>query len=75
MKAFVDAREDRRSTSGYCTMVWDNLVTWRSKKQTFMERRGAKAEFKVLLKAFVSNFGWRDSWKTLESLGYPQWNS
>ncbi|XP_050890945.1 uncharacterized mitochondrial protein AtMg00240-like [Lathyrus oleraceus] len=23
---------DRRSTSGYCTYVWGNLVTWRSKK-------------------------------------------
>ena len=24
---------DRRSTSGYCSFVWGNLVTWRSKKQ------------------------------------------
>ena len=23
---------DRRSTSGYCSYVWGNLVTWRSKK-------------------------------------------
>ena len=23
---------DRRSTTGYCTYVWGNLVTWRSKK-------------------------------------------
>lgn len=23
---------DRKSTSGYCTYVWGNLVTWRSKK-------------------------------------------
>ncbi|KAA0056081.1 Cysteine-rich RLK (receptor-like protein kinase) 8 [Cucumis melo var. makuwa] len=23
---------DRKSTSGYCTFVWNNLVTWRSKK-------------------------------------------
>ncbi|KAE8728528.1 Kinase family protein with ARM repeat domain isoform 2 [Hibiscus syriacus] len=29
------AREltERRSTSGYCSFVWENLVTWRSKKQ------------------------------------------
>lgn len=28
------AREsiERRSTSGYCSFVWGNLVTWRSKK-------------------------------------------
>ena len=24
---------DRRSTSGYCSYVWGNLVTWKSKKQ------------------------------------------
>ena len=23
---------DRRSTSGYCSFVWGNLVTWRSKE-------------------------------------------
>ena len=28
----VGSVEDRRSTSGYCTFVWGNLVTWRSKK-------------------------------------------
>ena len=25
--------EDSKSTSGYCTKLWGNLVTWRSKKQ------------------------------------------
>ncbi|KAA0068106.1 putative mitochondrial protein [Cucumis melo var. makuwa] len=25
---------DRKSTSGYCTFVWGNLVTWRSKKKS-----------------------------------------
>ena len=24
---------DRRSSTGYCSLVWGNLVTWRSKKQ------------------------------------------
>ena len=24
---------DRRSTTGYCSYVWGNLVTWRSKKE------------------------------------------
>ena len=37
--------QDRRSTSGYCTYVWGNLVTWRSKKQSVVSRSSAEAEF------------------------------
>ncbi|XP_039004039.1 uncharacterized mitochondrial protein AtMg00810-like [Hibiscus syriacus] len=29
---WAGAINDRRSTSGYCSYVWGNLVTWRSKK-------------------------------------------
>ena len=29
---------DRKSTSSYCTFVWDNLVTWRSKKQSVVAK-------------------------------------
>ena len=36
---------DRRSTSGYCSFVWGNLVTWRSKKQSMVARSSAEAEF------------------------------
>ena len=37
IEAYTDADwagsiTDRKSTSGYCTFVWGNLVTWRSKK-------------------------------------------
>lgn len=39
---------DRRSTSGYCTYVWGNLVTWRSKKQTMVARSSAEAELRAL---------------------------
>jgi hypothetical protein len=39
---------DRRSTSGYCTFVWGNLVTWRSKKQPVVSRSSAEAEFRAL---------------------------
>ena len=28
---WVGSIKDRRSTIGYCTYVWRNLVTWRSK--------------------------------------------
>uniref|UniRef100_A0A2N9GKU7 Uncharacterized protein n=1 Tax=Fagus sylvatica TaxID=28930 RepID=A0A2N9GKU7_FAGSY len=39
---------DRRSTSGYCTFVGGNLVTWRSKKQSVVARSSAKAEFRAM---------------------------
>ena len=35
---------DRRLTSGYCSFVWGNLVTWRSKKQSVVSRSNAEAE-------------------------------
>ncbi|RVW12523.1 Retrovirus-related Pol polyprotein from transposon TNT 1-94 [Vitis vinifera] len=39
---------DRRSTSGYCYFVWENLVTWRSKKQSVVARSSAEAEYRAL---------------------------
>ena len=39
---------DRRSTTGYCTYVWGNLVTWRCKKQSVVARSSAEAEFRAL---------------------------
>ncbi|KAL6329493.1 hypothetical protein AAG906_021501 [Vitis piasezkii] len=44
----------RRSTTGYCTYVWGNLVTWRSKKQSVVARSSVKAEFKALTQATIS---------------------
>ena len=38
---------DKRSTSGYCTYVGGNLVTWRSKKQNVESRSSAKVKFRV----------------------------
>ncbi|KAL4347719.1 hypothetical protein GQ457_17G012390 [Hibiscus cannabinus] len=53
VKVFTDSSwageiTDRRSTSGYCTFVWGNLVTWRSKKQAVVSRSSAEAEFRAL---------------------------
>ena len=39
---------DRRSTSGYCTYVWGNMVTWRSKKQNVVARSSAEAEYRAM---------------------------
>ncbi|KAL0370961.1 UNVERIFIED_CONTAM: Retrovirus-related Pol polyprotein from transposon RE2 [Sesamum angustifolium] len=49
IEAYSDAdyagSKDRKSTSGYCTYVGGNLVTWRSKKQTTVARSSAQAEY------------------------------
>ncbi|KAL0557194.1 hypothetical protein IC582_005712 [Cucumis melo] len=39
---------DRKSTSDYCTFVWGNLVTWRSKKQSVVARSSAEAEYRAM---------------------------
>ncbi|KAE8703466.1 NO-associated protein 1 [Hibiscus syriacus] len=39
---------EKRSTSGYCTFVWGNLTTWRSKKQSVVSRSSTEAEFRAL---------------------------
>ena len=53
IEVFTDAdyagcSDDRRSTSAYCTFVWGNLVTWRSKKQAVVSRSSAEAEFRAM---------------------------
>lgn len=39
---------DRRSTSGWCSFVGGNLVTWRSKKQSVVARSSAEAEYRAV---------------------------
>ena len=53
VEIFTDAdwagsKEDRRSTTGYCTFVWGNLVTWRSKKQSVVSRSSAESELRAV---------------------------
>ncbi|RVX21434.1 Retrovirus-related Pol polyprotein from transposon RE1 [Vitis vinifera] len=45
---WVGSPIDCRSTSGYCSYVWSNLVTWQSKKQTVLARSSTEAKFRAL---------------------------
>ncbi|KAM0001536.1 putative RNA-directed DNA polymerase [Helianthus debilis subsp. tardiflorus] len=44
---------DRRSTSGYFTLVGGNLVTWRSKKQKVVALSSAEAEFRGIARGLT----------------------
>nr|CAD1822910.1 unnamed protein product [Ananas comosus var. bracteatus] len=71
IEAYYDAdwassSDDRRSTTGYCTFVGGNLVTWRSKKETVVARSSAEAEYRAMthgvcellwLKRFMQELG------------------
>ncbi|RVX17491.1 Retrovirus-related Pol polyprotein from transposon TNT 1-94 [Vitis vinifera] len=71
LKFFQDADwagsvTDRRSTSGYCSFVWGNLVTWRSKKQSVVARSSAEAEFRAMAQSIAKNPVHHDRTKHVE---------
>jgi len=45
---YANDQVDKKSTTGYCTFVGGNLVTWRSKKQDVVSRSSAEAEYRVM---------------------------
>ena len=53
LRAFSDADwagdpTDRRFTTGYCFLLGSSLISWRSKKQTFVARSSTEAEYRAL---------------------------
>ena len=72
--AYTDAdwagdRNDRRSTSGYFTLVGGNLVTCKSKKQKVVALSSAEAEFLGIAKG-ITEVMWLK--KLLSELHFPQ---
>nr|GEW22889.1 putative Gag-polypeptide of LTR copia-type [Tanacetum cinerariifolium] len=58
---------NRRSTSGYFTLVDGNLVTWRSKKQKVVALSSAEAEFRGVARGLAETLWIR---KLLSEIGY-----
>jgi hypothetical protein len=73
LEAFTDADwagsiDDRQSTSGYCTFLGGNLITWRSKKQSMMARSSAEVEYRAMAYG-VCELLWLQTF--FRDLGFP----
>ena len=74
LQAYTDSdwagdRDDRKSTSGYFTLVGGNLVTWKSQKQKVVALSSAEVEFRGIGKG-VTEILWIR--KLLTKLGFHQ---
>ncbi|CAA0841419.1 cysteine-rich RLK (RECEPTOR-like protein kinase) 8 [Striga hermonthica] len=60
---------DRRSTSGYFTLIGGNLVTWKSKKQKVVALSSAEAEFRRIARGLAEILWLR---KLMAEIGFPK---
>ena len=45
---YAEDKQDRQSTSGYCSYVKGNLVTWYSKKQNIVFGSSTESEYRSM---------------------------
>ncbi|KAG7588044.1 GAG-pre-integrase domain [Arabidopsis suecica] len=54
---YAGDRMDRRSTTGYCTFIGGNLVTWKTKKQKVVSCSSAESEYRAM-KQLTNELTW-----------------
>ncbi|XP_019086255.1 PREDICTED: uncharacterized protein LOC109126839 [Camelina sativa] len=45
---YAGCQTTSRSTGGYCTFLWNNLISWSAKRQTSVSRSSNEAEYRCL---------------------------
>ncbi|XP_071717852.1 secreted RxLR effector protein 161-like [Rutidosis leptorrhynchoides] len=66
--SWVGEKGDRKSTSGFFTLVGGNLVAWKSKKQKVVSLSSDESEFRGIAKGVVEALWIK---KLLTEIGFP----